>query len=188
MYEGGDTIVLFQELAYEDVLPVAWHRLPEPVDPVVVGSYADRNLRVLQAVDALDELPPAEKPDENAPHSADLHRLETKVNLLIEMVGQLLAASRPRPAPVAVRFNALGGVWQGVSPYPDLGEQGIFEVHLRDSVAEPLRLVGRIAAVGPDGRVKARFLPPGEHVADLIEKLAFRRHRRQVAGTRIPRR
>src|SRR5690606_37501778 len=111
MYDGGDTIVLFQELAYEDVLPVAWHGLPEPVDPVVVGSYADRNLRVLQAVDALDELPPAEKPDENAPHSADLHRLETKVNLLIEMVGQLLAASRPRPAPVAVRFNALGGVW-----------------------------------------------------------------------------
>jgi hypothetical protein len=31
-----------------------------------------------------------------------------------------------------------------------------------------------------------RFLPPGEAVSDLLEKLAFRRHRRQVAGSRQP--
>jgi hypothetical protein len=41
--------------------------------------------------------------------------------------------------------------------------------------------------VSPDGQVKVKFMPLGEAVADLIEKLAFRRHRRQVAGSR-PRR
>ena len=35
MYEGLDTVVLYEELAYEDVLPVAWSRLPEPFDPAL---------------------------------------------------------------------------------------------------------------------------------------------------------
>ncbi len=186
MYEGIDTVVLYEELAYEDVLPAAWRRLPEPYDPALIGSFADRNLRVLQSVSALDEHGQLEKADDNSPHAADILRLDLKMNLLLDMVGQLLAASHPRPKPVAVRFNALGGVFQAAAPFPDLGSQGVLEVYLRDCIADPLRLVGRIASVGPDGRVKVRFIPPGEHIADLLEKLAFRKHRRQVAGVRQP--
>jgi hypothetical protein len=137
-------------------------------------------------VTALDEHGQIEKPDENAPHAADILRLEMKMNLLLDMVGALLIASRPRPKPAAVRFNALGGVFQGSSPFPPLGNQGVLEVFLRDCVADPLRLFGRIASVAPDGKVKVRFVPPGEHISDLLEKLAFRKHRRQVAGVRQP--
>jgi hypothetical protein len=186
MYEGIDTVVLYEELAYEDVLPVAWRRFPEPMDPAVIGSYADRNLRVLQAVSALEEHGPAEKTDENAPYSAEIQRLDLKVNLLLEMMGALLTASQPRPRTAAIRFNALGGVWQAAAPFPEMGTQGVLEIYLRNCIAEPLRMVGRVASVGPDGRVKLRFIPPGEHVADLLEKLAFRKHRRQVAGARHP--
>lgn len=187
MYEGLDTVILYEELAYEDVLPVAWHRMQEPVDTALFSSYADRNLRVLQSVAALEEHGPLEKSDDSTASSADIARLDMKVNLLLDMVGQLLAASHPRPKPVAIRFNALGGIWQGTAPLPEMGNQGVLEVYLRDSIIEPLRLVGRIASVGPDGRIKARFIPPGENIADLLEKLAFRRHRRQVAGVRQPR-
>ena len=186
MYEGLDTVILYEELAYEDVLPVAWRPLPEPFDPAIVGSFADRNLRVLQAVSALDEHGQIEKPDDNSPHAADIMRLEMKMNLLLDMVGALLIASRPRPKATAVRFNALGGVYQGAAPFPPLGNQGVLEVYLRDCVADPLRLFGRIASVSPDGKVKVRFVPPGENISDLLEKLAFRKHRRQVAGVRQP--
>jgi Atypical PilZ domain, cyclic di-GMP receptor len=188
MYEGIDTVVLYEELAYEDVLPVAWKRITEPFDPSLIGSYQDRNLRVLQALSALDEHAQVEKADENAPHHADLVRLDLKMNLVLDMVGQLLVASHPRPRSTAIRFNALGGVWQGHAPHPEMGEQGVLEVYLRDCIADPLRLVGRITSVAPDGRVKARFIPPGENIADLIEKLAFRKHRRQIAGAKHPRR
>jgi len=51
---------------------------------------------------------------------------------------------------------------------------------------QPLRLIGRVANVSPGGEVKVRFLPPGEAVSALLEKLAFRRHRRAVAGNRQP--
>lgn len=188
MYEGLDTIVLYEELAYEDVLPLAWRNVPEPFDPSMIGSFQDKNLRVLQSIAALEEHGVVEKADENSPHHADLVRLDLKMNLLLDMVGQLLAASRPRPRSSAIRFNALGAVWQGHAPHPQMGSQGVLEVFLRDCIAEPLRLFGRIASVGPDGRVKARFVPPGESISDLLEKLAFRKHRRQVAGAKNPRR
>ena len=32
MYEGIDTVVLYDELACHDVLPVEWKRLPRPLD------------------------------------------------------------------------------------------------------------------------------------------------------------
>jgi hypothetical protein len=187
VYEGIDTVVLYEELAYEDVLPVVWRRLPEPFDAGILASFADRNLRVLQSLGALDEQAQVEKPDDNSPHAADIARLDLKVNLLLDMVGQLLAANRPRPKAVSIRFNALGAVWHALAPHPEMGSHGVLEIFLRDCIAEPLRLVGRIATVGPDGRVKARIVPPGENIADLMEKLAFRKHRRQIAGTKGPR-
>ncbi|MET0497560.1 MAG: PilZ domain-containing protein [Steroidobacteraceae bacterium] len=187
MYEGIDTVVLYEELAYEDVLPLAWRRLPEPFDPAIIGSFADRNLRVLQSLSALEEHGQIEKVDESSVHAADILRLDMKMNLLLDLVGQLMIASRPRPRTAAIRFNALGAVWQGLAPHPDLGAQGVLEVFMRDCIAEPLRLVGRIASITPDGRVKAKFIHPGEHISDLLEKLAFRRHRRQVAGAKHPR-
>ncbi|MGH8181801.1 MAG: PilZ domain-containing protein [Steroidobacteraceae bacterium] len=187
MFDGADTVVLYEELAFQDVLPVLWHSTAGPPDPDAAASLAERNMQVLQSWDAMQEHGPVEKPDENSPYAADLMRLERKMNLLLDLVGQILATNRPRPKPAYVRFNALGAVWRGQPPLPEAGAQGILEVHLHDCLAQPLRLPGRVTNVTPDGNVKARFSPLGEAVADLIEKVAFRRHRRQIAGTRTVR-
>ena len=185
MFDGADTVVLYEELAFQDVLPVAWRALAALPNADLAQSTAERNLQILHAWDAMQEHGPAvEKPDENSPYSADLIRLERKINLLLDLVGQILSSNRPRPAPTAIRFNALGAAWRSAAPLPEAGAQGMLEVYLHESLAEPLRLPGRITSVTPDGVVKSRFVPLGEPVADLIEKLAFRRHRRQIAGTR----
>ena len=185
MYEGVDTIVLYEELAYEDVLPVHWRLLPNDVDHAVFASFAERNLRLLQACAALEEHVPADKKqDEVAPH-ADIVRLDLKINLLLDLVGQILVANSPRPKAVPIRFNALGAAWEASGPAPQPGAQGVLEIYLRDCLVQPLRLVGRIAGTS-EGKIKAKFIHPGEAIADLIEKLAFRRHRRQVAGARQP--
>jgi hypothetical protein len=189
MYDGSDTIILYDELAYSDVLPVAWRPFAAPPEADLVASYVDGNIRVLQACAALEEHSAGEKPEENSPHSADLVRIDFKVNLLLDLVGKLLAVNHPRPKPAAVRFNARGATFRvpaGAAPKP--GAEGVLEIHLHDALAEPVRLQGRVARSEPDGEVAVKFLPPGEAVADLIEKLAFRRHRRRVAGSRQPRR
>jgi hypothetical protein len=188
MYEGVDTIVLYEELAYEDVLPVVWKPQREPLDGIAVASITDRNVKTLQVCAAIEEHGPVDKQDDKSPHVADLQRLEVKMNLVMDLLGQILAASSPRPKPTSIRFNALGATWRATPPYPQLAGEGLLEIYLRDCIAQPLVLIARVTSVSPDGVVKARFTPPGEATADLIEKLAFRRHRRQVAGVRQPRR
>lgn len=186
MYEGLDTVVLYNELAYEDLLPLRWSPLAQnQVDSVFLASCAERNLKLLQAIAALEEHGQPEKTDEHAPYHADIVRLDMKINLLLELVGQILAANQARPEKCSVRFNAHGAAWRHFEPAPAVGGSGVLEIYLRDSIVEPLRLVGQISAV-QDGLAKANFLNPGEAVANLIEKLAFRRHRRQVAGARQP--
>ena len=189
MYDGADTIVLYEELAFQDVLPVIWRPMASPPDRGLAASYDERNLRLLQAWDAMEEHIPLEKQKaEDAPYAAEIMRLDLKINLLLDLVGQLLAANRPRPPATPVRFNALGAMWRATGTLPEAGEQGLAEIWLRDCMAEPLRLAGRVTNVTPDGHMKVKFLPMGEAVSDLLEKLAFRRHRRQIAGARQPRR
>jgi hypothetical protein len=184
MFDGSDTVVLYDELAYEEVLPVNWAPLAGTVDALVAASVTERNVRLLQALAAIEDHGSSEKPDESTP---DLTRLDFKINLLLDLVGQLVVANRPRPSPVAIRFNAQGAVWKTVAPLPQAGQQGMVEIHLRDFLAEPLRLTGSLSKVSPEGEMTVRFAPVGEALADLLERLIFRHHRRQVAGARQPR-
>jgi hypothetical protein len=183
MFDGRDTIVLFDKLAYEELLPVLWRPLGEPVGDMAAQQLAEGNLRVLQACDALEEHGKTEKPDDESPHSADIMRLDFKLNLLLDLVGQLLAASQPRARQLPIRFNAMGATWPAVEPLA-AGAHGILEITLKDLIVQPLHLPAEIVGVTPGGETRARFLALGETVADHIEKLVFRRHRRKIAGSR----
>jgi hypothetical protein len=61
---------------------------------------------------------------------------------------------------------------------------GILEITLRDVIVQPLYLPAQIVPGPEAGFARARFLALGETVADHIEKLVFRRHRRKIAGAR----
>lgn len=185
MYEGVDTVVLYEELAYEDLLSIRWTPLSGAPDPVMLASAAESNLKLLQAAAALQEHGQPEKQDES-PHHADIVRLDMKINLLLELVGHILAANQPRPETSTMRFNARGAVWRHKANMPAVGDMGVLEIYLRECIVEPLRLTGQVTGVSPDGKVKVKFIPPGQAISDLIEKLAFRRHRRQVAVARNP--
>jgi hypothetical protein len=184
MFDGSDTVVLYNELAYEEVRPVKWVPLAGSVDAAQAASFTERNVRLLQALAAIEDHGISDKPDDATP---DLARLDFKINLLLDLVGQLLVANRPQPAPVAIRFNAQGAVWHPIAPLPQAGGQGILEIHLRDFLAEPLRLLGTLIKVTAAAEATVRFEPVGEPVAELLERLIFRHHRRHVAGIRQPR-
>ena len=149
MYEGVDTVVLYEELAYQDVVPLAWRSLSAPLTLEQQGQIGDRNLRLLQACTALEEHGQVEKADENSPHSADILRLDMKMNLLLDLVGRILVANQPRPTSTHVRFNALGAAFKLADLKLQPGDEGILEIQLKDFLVEPLRLVGRVAAVSP---------------------------------------
>jgi hypothetical protein len=185
MFDGRDTIVIYDKIAYEDLLPVRWR--PEAAAPtdVQAASLAERNLRVLQACDALEEHGQLDKKkaDDDSPHSADLMRLDFKLNLLLELAGQLLAQTQTRAQTTQIRFNAMGAMWKTGETLTG-NSHGILEITLRDVVVQPLHLPAQIVPGAEAGFARVRFLALGETVADHIEKLVFRRHRRKIAGAR----
>jgi hypothetical protein len=183
MFDGRDTTVIEDKLAYEDLLPVRWRATAGPVSDLQAQQFAERNLRVLQACDALEEQGRLEKADDQSPHSADLLRLDLKLNLLLDVVGQLLAASQQRPQPVQIRFNAMGAIFAWPQAIAT-GSHGILEITLRDIVVQPLYLPAEAVSGAAAGQVRVRFLALSENVADHVEKLVFRRHRRKIAGSR----
>ena len=184
MFDGRDTIVMFDKLAYEDLLPVRWRPQAETVSEVMAAqNLVERNLRVLQACDALEEHGQLEKGDDESPHSADLMRLDFKLNLLLDLVGQLMANSQPRVRPVPIRFNAMGATWKTDETLA-VGSHGVLEITLRELVMQPLSLPAEVVSCAVAGEARVRFLWIGETVADHIEKLVFRRHRRKIAGSR----
>jgi len=187
VYEGTDTVILYDELAYEDVLPVSWIPAVEPFDAATASRYDEPNLRLLQACATLDEQPAnRDKLDDGSPLAAEVARLDFKLTLLLALVMHIASRDVHRPEPVPIRFNALGATIQASTLKPPVGSSGVVHIFLRNALPQPLSLPGCVAAVDKDA-VSLRFLPMSEPVADLVEKLAFRRHRRHVAGVRRPR-
>lgn len=180
MYEGVDTVVLFEELAYEEAMPLRWLAYSEPVSETMRRQFNERNQRLLQTCAVLEEHVQADKADERSPFHADIIRMDVKINLLLDLVGHLLAASHPLPDPTPVRFNALGAIWRDQSFKQAQGSTGVLEIHLRACFLDPLRFAGSLQSVSDSGLVKVKFDNASEAVAELIEKLAFRRHRRHV--------
>jgi hypothetical protein len=184
----GDTVILHHELAYADVLPVAFRALQGPLDAVQASAIGERNLRMLLACAALDEHGKHDKAADDTPNGADIQRIDLKVNLLLDMVGALLAASQSRPPAVPARFNPHGIVWESAGAVPASGAHGLVEIHLKDCLVHPVALEGTVAEGPADRHVHVRFDPLPDPVADQLERLVFRRHRRQVAGGRTQRR
>lgn len=185
MYEGSDTVILYDELAYEDVLPVGWVPATEPLDAQAAARFDEPNLRLLTACAALDEQPtlPREKVDDGSPLAQELLRLDFKMTLLLDLVVHIASRDLRRPDPMPIRFNAIGATFAADKLRPPVGSSGVAHIFLRNALPQPLSLPARVVAAD-DKQVKIRFLPMSEPVGDLIEKLAFRRHRRHVAGAR----
>lgn len=187
MIEQGDTVILRNELAYVDCLPVSFAVGKDAADAAVRASMAERNLRLLLASAALEEHGQIDKADDNSPGSADLMRMEQKINLLLDVVGYLLAASQSRPEATPIRLNALGAVWEAGLSTPAAGATGVLNIYLRDCLVQPLQLPAKVVNV-MDGETHLEFEHLPDSVAHHLEKLVFRRHRRRIAGTRQSRR
>ena len=175
-------------LAWEDVLPVAFLPGAPEAEPKLVAHRVATNLRVLQTCEALEER--RSERDEESAGGPETARLEKKLDLLIEMVGHWVSQAGSRPPAAVARLDAAGLSWRpadgqlSVAPPVEAGMSGTVVLYLREGVAEALRLPGRVAAVGPDGRVALQFHGLAEAEIDALERFVFRQHRRSVAGRR----
>ena len=182
VYEGVDTVVLYDELAYHDVLPVQWKLLPRPLDRFELIGLDESNLLLLQACIAVEEHPERDKNEDLGPLAGELARLDFKLNLVLQLLAKLVSQDRIS-SPTTIQFNALGASWTALGPTPVIGDRGLLRVQLRSSLPQPLELPAEVSAVN-GATVRVKFPELSEGTAELIQKLAFLPHRRHIADAR----
>ena len=182
MFEGVDTVVLHNELAYHDTLPVVWEPLIHPLDAFRSGAMEEANILLLRTCLAIEEHPLRDKNEDLHPLANELARLDYKLNLLLHLVGTLLNKT-PVAEPVPVQFNALGASWQARGTAPSAGARGLLRIRLRGTLIQTLDLNAEITEV-ENGAVSARFIELPAAAAELMQQLCFLKHRKQVAGSR----
>jgi len=125
--------------------------------------------------------------DEDAAIMGELHRLEFKVDVLLQLVAQLLARNQALPPASPVCLHARGMEWLATSRDPAPGSAVRVWLYINPAFPQPLEFAGVTCLPRRDAdrvwsRVVWHGVAPG--VTDLLEKLIFRHHRRQVAGAR----
>lgn len=184
MSEAESTAV-GQGLLYEDSLPLQWRPLAEGPALTEVVRQNEFNEQVMGFIGVVDEHP-AEVTDEHAPFMQELARVESKLNLLLGLVGQLVAVHFPLPPLRAVRLSPVGVTWiadEALHP----GDFGLVEIYLSLRCPHPLTFFGkvdRVEAAAGGYRVNVQFVEMGEMLRGHLEKIIFRHHRRRVALAR----
>jgi hypothetical protein len=149
---------------------------------------AEKNERLLRSINLLAEQG-HEKPEEEGEHEAALIRLETKVDLLLDLFSRIGADAGGLPPSAPVRLSAKGVEWLRAGEAPAAGQRVWIHLYLEPRLPEAVQFPARVLNVETEGvqqRVLARFEPLGEGAQNLLEKMIFRHHRRQVAQQRPP--
>ena len=166
-------------LSHADRLVLVWQPLailPEAVELADLNRHA---VALLALLGNLEEPPP---PLEESPQlAAHLHRLDQKLDLLLNLTGQWLNRELALPAPQPVRLGLRGVVWQATLP----GGPGRISVYLHSGLPTALELPAQLLPLD-DGSVLAEFQGLDPAVTDGLERYIFRCHRRAVAQARRP--
>lgn len=166
-------------LSHSEPLSVVWQATPTLTDGLELGELNRRAGALLGLLGSLDE--PAPQPDDEPQLSAQLQRLDQKLDLLLGLVGQWLARELTLPAPQPVRLSVRGAVWQASLP----PGSGCITLYLRPALPVALQLPAKLQALA-DGNVLAEFQGLDPSVVDALERYVFRQHRRAVAQARRP--
>jgi hypothetical protein len=172
-------------LVLEDLLPLRWEPVEEEVEPGELIHDRRSNEATLRLIFGLDEHR-AEIAEEDSAVAQELARLDFKINLLLDLMGNLVARQLDLPAEADVRISAREIQWTG-EEVPAVGQRCKVLVYLDLRYPRPLALWGRVTAVDSapgKRRVTAVFDDLGEPVQTWLEKLIFRHHRRGVAEAR----
>ena len=173
-------------LVYEDHLPLRCQAVAPSLDAAHWAPLHEANEDVLRSLSLLEEHP-QELAEENPAVAHEIRRLDFKLNLLLDMVGLLVARDLALPDRVPLRLSAQGLEWTTAQPLP-VDSLVQLELYLSTKLPRPLVLLGRIRGHSPlaEGvsKVVAVFEDLSELEADWLEKIIFVHHRRQVAHAR----
>ncbi|MBE1159519.1 PilZ domain-containing protein [Dyella acidiphila] len=171
-----------ERMAYEGTLHLAVEAFAP--SPGAIARYNERNLHVLRTVLSLDERRADNAADDDNPVMQELQRLDSKLNVLLDIVDRLLLPVSSLPARHPVRFNAVG-MTLPVELLPPGAEHVLLRLHFDTCRALPLELPSVLGRAVSAQNAFVYFCEPTEWVEDGLERFVFCHHRRKVAEARL---
>lgn len=165
-------------LSHAEPLALVWQPQPGLPDSAEMADINRRAAALLTLLGNLDE--PTQMP-EDEPATAQLQRLDQKIDLLLNLVGQWLTRELALPPAQPARLGVRGVQWQASLP-PGPGR---INIYLRGGLPIALALPAQLQRL-PDGHVLAEFQGLDAQVTEGLERYIFRCHRRAVAQARRP--
>ena len=146
-----------------------------------------QNDEILHMVMSLDEVLPSDKGEDR---DAEIQRLEFKMNLMLDMLGEIYSRNVDFPELFPVKLGAAAISWMvgDEDVVPELESYVALHLYLNRRYPRPVVLFARIAQLS-DGEadekwVTAELLPMPMQTQDCLERFVFRQHRRFVAFSR----
>ena len=174
-------------LVFEEALSVVWTAGPLAEGLALARLNAD-NHQLLCAEATLDEVRVHEAlKDESPALVQELQRLESKVNILLRLTAELALRNSGLPPPQRVRLTSRALEWFG-EPVPAVGSTGQLAVYINSALPQPVKIPCVVAGERVQDNMHAaqmRFCGLSDAVAEQLDKLIFRHHRRLVAGARL---
>lgn len=168
----------------EDCLPLKVERLNGPPGPALLARFDRTNEETIRLLGVLEE----RSGEMTAEEHPDIARLEHKIDLILELLVQALAARDAAPRRVEVRLCTDAIEWRSDREWA-IGDLVKLELCLQKRLPLAVILVARVRHArreesGDAYRVHAELLPSSVPVQDLLDKYIFRFHRRAVAHRR----
>ena len=173
--------VLGESVFCDDEIGIDWRvveSLPDEAELARRNLHNEKVLRALALFEEHDQSPSDES------ERAELHRLEGKIDLLLELVTVLVRDQQGGDRVRNARFNTRGLCWDSTRPPP---KSSLIDAdcYLLAQWPLPLKLTARVVDIAAvrDGaqRVCSRIEGLSGPCRDWLGKLVFRRHRRSVA-------
>lgn len=172
-------------LICRDCLPIRW-------GTVTAAQWADEHLNIdqvnqerLRIINNLDDHRP-EALEDHPGVAQELQKLDFKLNLILEMLGQLISVSDTPPVAMPVLLAAESIAWShSRADSLVLGEMLKVDVFLHPRYPFPLSFVGKVVtSTDAEMNQEIQLVPMSEQAQELYEKYLFKCHRRQIARER----
>ncbi|MCP5195794.1 MAG: PilZ domain-containing protein [Gammaproteobacteria bacterium] len=174
-------------LVFTGCLPLAWQALPRLPEPEELQHLEQTNLHILHILFALDIHAGDHADDPMASSGAsELKRLDFKVSLLLEIVGQLFSRQHATPPEHLLTLTIHDLIWR-TETRSTVGTPIRLELYCNLSYPRPLILhahVNEIISTENDHQIRAILHQPSEPLREALERYIFLQHRRAVANRR----
>jgi hypothetical protein len=172
-------------LSYQGSLPLAWREVTLPGEREW-GELKSTNMDVLRTFFALESYSGEASEELPEADTQQVARLDFKLNLILDLVGYLIARQQliPKAHPLILTPDKI--CWlDGTAP----NQNSLLYIELYCSLhyPRPLALYARVTEVTPqsgDWSVTAEFQGLGETVRDALERFIFVQHRRAISHSR----